>query len=404
MSHSWAVTVRNEETDRCCLESATLLNAIAGRLGSLQMTGAISFVPTTSSPHTPPLVLGYVRQEDTLLPYLSVRETLRFAAELRLPKSVSQKDRLAIVEQTITELGLMESVETLVGLLSGGQRRRVTIGCVLVTSCSVLVLDEPTTGLDSFTACRLLETLSNLAKNGGRTIILSIHQPRSDAFALVSTPFLSFFRRLTWCAVRQSDPPLRRFGGLLRPDAVSTSALRATRLRPRTAHESFRFCHRRAFTFSSSVHDIDTASQISSIDTRTDALEATTTIRVYELVAAWKRVDRIAEKAPERYSSRILPSQPSWTDARNSIPLGEVEKGSFSLTKERMADSQSSRNTENGDIIVDSRNYERPGWIGQTVILTRRSLKNVTRNRGFIFGLAAQSVMYVLLQPAAIVH
>lgn len=150
------------------------------------MLGRVSFIPTAPSPRPTPLVLGYVRQEDTLLPYLSVRETLQFAAELRLPKSVSREDRLAIVEQVITELGLMDSVETFVGLLSGGQRRRVSIGCVLVTSCSVLVLDEPTTGLDSFTACRLLETLSNLAKNGGRTVVLSIHQPRSDAFSLVS--------------------------------------------------------------------------------------------------------------------------------------------------------------------------------------------------------------------------
>lgn len=62
--------------------------------------------------------------------------------------------------------------------ISGGERRRLTIGCVLVTLPSVLCLDEPTTGLDAFTAYQLLETLGRLAKRG-RTIILSIHQPRS---------------------------------------------------------------------------------------------------------------------------------------------------------------------------------------------------------------------------------
>jgi ABC-type multidrug transport system ATPase subunit len=61
--------------------------------------------------------------------------------------------------------------------------RRLSIGCILVTLPSVLVLDEPTTGLDSFTAFALLETLSRLAKRG-RVVILSIHQPRSDAFAI----------------------------------------------------------------------------------------------------------------------------------------------------------------------------------------------------------------------------
>ena len=168
---------------------ATLLNAIAGRLGSLHTTGSINYIPTTSSLHPSLPSLGYVRQEDFLLPHLSTRETLRFAAELRLPKSVSRPSLLALVEKTITELGLMESADTLVGLFSGGQRRRVSIGCSLVGNYSILLLDEPTTGLDSFSACRLLETLSDLAKDGNRTIIISIHQPRSDAFALVRSLF-----------------------------------------------------------------------------------------------------------------------------------------------------------------------------------------------------------------------
>lgn len=66
-------------------------------------------------------------------------------------------------------------------------RNRLSIGCILVTLPSVLVLDEPTTGLDSFTAFQLLETLSRLAKRG-RSVVISIHQPRSDAFALVRPP------------------------------------------------------------------------------------------------------------------------------------------------------------------------------------------------------------------------
>lgn len=61
----------------------------------------------------------------------------------------------------------------------------LTIACTLVALPSILVLDEPTTGLDSFTAHALLETLQNLARRG-RAVVLSIHQPRSDAFGLVS--------------------------------------------------------------------------------------------------------------------------------------------------------------------------------------------------------------------------
>lgn len=68
---------------------------------------------------------------------------------------------------------------------------RLNVACILVTLPSVLILDEPTTGLDSFTAFALLETLQNLARRG-RSIILSIHQPRSDAFRLVSRSFSGF--------------------------------------------------------------------------------------------------------------------------------------------------------------------------------------------------------------------
>lgn len=140
---------------------------------------------------------------------LLVRETLNFAAALRLPRSVSENERRAIVDQTIEELGLRDAADTIVGGalrkgISGGERRRLSIGCVLVTLPSVLLLDEPTSGenpspqdlssprvlltlvsgLDAFTAHLLLETLSRLAKRN-RTIIISLHAPRSDAFSLL---------------------------------------------------------------------------------------------------------------------------------------------------------------------------------------------------------------------------
>jgi ABC-type multidrug transport system ATPase subunit len=93
-----------------------------------------------------------------------------------------------IVEQTVDELGLRDAADTVVGGplrkgISGGERRRLSIGCVLVTLPSVLILDEPTSGLDAFTSYLLLRTLSQLARRG-RTIVVSIHAPRSDAFEL----------------------------------------------------------------------------------------------------------------------------------------------------------------------------------------------------------------------------
>ena len=82
----------------------------------------------------------------------SVRETLTYAAKLRLPSSVDRATRRLIVEQTIQELGLTEAANTIVGGagrkgISGGEKRRLSIGCVLVSFPSVLILDEVTTGL-----------------------------------------------------------------------------------------------------------------------------------------------------------------------------------------------------------------------------------------------------------------
>ncbi|KAF7367372.1 ABC transporter domain-containing protein [Mycena sanguinolenta] len=157
----------------------TLLNAIAGRLHGLPiLDGEISFRPLAQSSErlaakdgAPKVskIIGFVRQTDYLLPHLTVRETLMFSAALRLPKTVNDKEVRQIVDQTIDELGLNECADTVVGGMfrkgiSGGERRRLSIGCVLVTMPSVLILDEATTGLDATTSFLLLQTLSDLAK------------------------------------------------------------------------------------------------------------------------------------------------------------------------------------------------------------------------------------------------
>jgi ABC-type multidrug transport system ATPase subunit len=68
--------------------------------------------------------------------------------------------------------------------ISGGEKRRVGIACELVTSPSTLFLDEPTSGLDAFNAFNAVECLVNLVKNFSRTVVVTIHQPRSNIVAL----------------------------------------------------------------------------------------------------------------------------------------------------------------------------------------------------------------------------
>ena len=67
--------------------------------------------------------------------------------------------------------------------VSGGERKRTSIGVELITDPSLIFLDEPTTGLDSFTATSVMETLKDLATQG-RTIVQTIHQPNSDIYEM----------------------------------------------------------------------------------------------------------------------------------------------------------------------------------------------------------------------------
>lgn len=131
---------------------------------------------------------AYVMQQDVLLPTLTVRETLRYAADLRLPPPTTQEERWRVVEEVILELGLRDCADTRIGNnvhkgCSGGEKRRTSLGVQLLANPSVLFLDEVTTGLDSSSAFQLISTLKSLA-NKGRTIVITIHQPRSEIWTL----------------------------------------------------------------------------------------------------------------------------------------------------------------------------------------------------------------------------
>ncbi|KCV73165.1 hypothetical protein H696_00708 [Fonticula alba] len=143
---------------------------------------------------------GYVLQDDHHLKYLTVREVLTYAARLRAATSIPRDRIEARVQETINLLGLRNVADSRVGGsgieaisvrgLSGGERRRVSIGVQLVGDPAVLFLDEPTTGLDSFTANTIVATLRALAQRHQKTIIFTVHQPRSDIFALLDKVLL----------------------------------------------------------------------------------------------------------------------------------------------------------------------------------------------------------------------
>ncbi|KAJ6104696.1 ABC transporter G family member [Penicillium sp. IBT 18751x] len=136
-------------------------------------------------------IVGFVDQEDTMLPTLTVHETILTSALLRLPRDMSRGAKEQKVLDVERQLGIYHIKDQLIGSeegkgrgISGGEKRRVGIACELVTSPSILFLDEPTSGLDAYNAFNVVECLVTLAKTYNRTVIFTIHQPRSNIVAL----------------------------------------------------------------------------------------------------------------------------------------------------------------------------------------------------------------------------
>ncbi|KAK8998558.1 hypothetical protein V6N11_083945 [Hibiscus sabdariffa] len=162
----------------------TLLTALGGRLTG-KLSGKITY---NGQPFSGALKrrTGFVAQDDVLYPHLTVTEILLFTALLRLPNSLSRDDKAQHVERVIAELGLTRCRNSMIGGplfrgISGGEKKRVSIGQEMLINPSLLLLDEPTSGLDSTAAQRILTTIKGLA-SGGRTVVTTIHQPSSRLY------------------------------------------------------------------------------------------------------------------------------------------------------------------------------------------------------------------------------
>lgn len=170
----------------------SLLNSIARRLhGSAstqyRLSGTMTYNGAIPSESVIRSVTSFVTQDDdALMPSLTVRESLRFAAGLRLPRWMSQEEKNRRAEEILLKMGLKDCADNLIGSdlikgISGGEKRRVTIAIQILTDPKILLLDEPTSGLDAFTATSIMDVLKGLAAEG-RTLIMTIHQSRSDIF------------------------------------------------------------------------------------------------------------------------------------------------------------------------------------------------------------------------------
>jgi len=130
---------------------------------------------------------AYVPQEDVLWSTLTVQETLDFAAGLYQGRARSSS-REEMVEELMEATGLENCRDVKVGDgvvikgISGGQRRRVSIAVELLKRPSLLILDVPTSGLDSCATEAIVDLLANLAKMAWVAVMYTIHQPSSYVF------------------------------------------------------------------------------------------------------------------------------------------------------------------------------------------------------------------------------
>lgn len=131
---------------------------------------------------------AYVTQRDVLMHTMTPRESMEFCAALKLPESVTSLERSARVEEIIRELRIQACADSRIGDqrvpgISGGEKKRTAIGIELIGNPSLMFLDEPSSGLDSFTTLKLVTLLRRLSR-AGRTIIVTIHQPSEEVFSL----------------------------------------------------------------------------------------------------------------------------------------------------------------------------------------------------------------------------
>ena len=194
----------------------SMLDIIAGRKNTGRYEGHIMVDGVEyASLKTRKDVFGYVMQEETLVPELTVRESLEFSARLRTTVSkccetttttaaaaaaaatnvLTFERRVKMsVEQVLIDLKLDEIANTTLGEatggrrgISGGERKRVAIGMELVVNPPVLLLDEPTTGLDAASAIQVTSLLHSLVQKRKTLVVCTVHQPRSDVFLQFGT-------------------------------------------------------------------------------------------------------------------------------------------------------------------------------------------------------------------------
>ncbi|KAI1329472.1 hypothetical protein F5Y16DRAFT_366093 [Xylariaceae sp. FL0255] len=166
---------------------STFVNVLMGKTTNTGGSVTVNNVPGKIKRYKK--LIGYVPQDDIVLPELTVYENILHSARIRLPRNWKDNDIQAHVNSVIDCLELSHVRNSLVGsvgkpVISGGQRKRVSIGVELAAAPMAIFLDEPTSGLDATSASSVMRTLKAIARLGISVIVI-IHQPRMEIFEMI---------------------------------------------------------------------------------------------------------------------------------------------------------------------------------------------------------------------------
>ncbi len=156
----------------------TLLDALSGLRPATQGTVMVNKQDLYKNYSAYRTEMGYVPQDDIIHRDLTVVQALSYAAQLRLPADTTGPERRARVQEVLVDLELQTHQHTAVKDLSGGQRKRVSMGVELLTKPSLFFLDEATSGLDPGTETQMMRLLRRLADQG-RTVLLVTHATKN---------------------------------------------------------------------------------------------------------------------------------------------------------------------------------------------------------------------------------
>lgn len=192
----------------------TLLNILAHRVSATK--GSITYGPYAWSKALKQR-LGVVEQDDIVLTELTVRQSLRFTAQLRLPREFSLEEKFERVEEVIQHLRLENCADTKIGDglvrgISGGERKRLCIASEFLTRPKIVLFDEPTSGLDSTMAKMVVGNMRSIAREGV-VVVSSIHQPSSEVFEMFDDVILLDKGQLVYQGeVKKCSEPFNELG------------------------------------------------------------------------------------------------------------------------------------------------------------------------------------------------